>query len=83
MPPPTQAHTSDGAIETLDAATGDARGFGDAWLRAARTPLLRVPSFIVPESTNLLINPAHPAVAAMTVAHRRPFQFGERLWSAV
>jgi len=74
--------TGRGPIETLETAPDDTRAFSDDWLRAARTPLLKVPSFIVQESANLLINPAHPAAAAMSIVHRRPFRFDERLWSA-
>lgn len=33
---------------------------GDAWLRSRATILLRVPSVIVPASSNYLLNPAHP-----------------------
>ncbi|MDQ3206523.1 MAG: RES family NAD+ phosphorylase [Pseudomonadota bacterium] len=40
------------------------RKIGDAWLAAATDPLCEVPSAILPNSTNLLINPAHPAFAA-------------------
>ena len=36
------------------------RRAGDAWLRSARTPLLRVPSVIVPATWNTLLNPQHP-----------------------
>lgn len=33
---------------------------GDRWLRAGRTPLLRVPSAITPHTFNWLLNPKHP-----------------------
>ncbi len=36
------------------------RPFGDGWLRARRTALLRVPSAIVPATWNVLLNPQHP-----------------------
>jgi len=35
------------------------RSRGDRWLQAERAPLLRVPSAVVPETFNLLLNPAH------------------------
>ena len=35
--------------------------FGTEWLVSRRTPVLVVPSTIVPEEMNVLINPAHPA----------------------
>ncbi len=37
----------------------DGRAFGDRWLSEFRTPCLVVPSVIVPESKNLLLNPQH------------------------
>jgi RES domain-containing protein len=35
------------------------RATGDGWLRAGRSALLRVPSAVVPETFNVLLNPAH------------------------
>jgi len=68
------------AVETLDTLPEAPQALGDAWLAEARTPVLRVPSFIVPESFNLLVNPAHSAAAALSIANQRPFRFDERLW---
>jgi RES domain-containing protein len=49
------------------------RGLGDEWLRSGRAALLRVPSVILPKSTNALLNPAHPdAARAKIVAVTRP-----------
>ncbi len=58
----------------------DPQAAGDAWLASAKTPLLRVPSFIVPESFNLLINPIHPQAAAIRDFTTRDFKFDDRLW---
>ena len=52
---------------------------GDAWARAARTPLLRVPSAIVPEEESVLLNPRHPDAARVGVDLTRPFAFDPRL----
>jgi RES domain-containing protein len=54
--------------------------FGDAWLREQRTPVLQVPSAIVPESPNLLLNPAHPDAARARIVSQRRFAFDRRLW---
>jgi RES domain-containing protein len=54
--------------------------FGDAWIREQRTPILRVPSAIVPESPNLLLNPAHPAAVGVFIVGKRRFEFDRRLW---
>ena len=49
------------------------RSLGDEWLRGARTAILRVPSVILPKSTNVLLNPAHPdAKRARIVSTTRP-----------
>lgn len=55
------------------------RRHGDAWLEEGRTPLLRVPSAIVAESFNLVLNPAHPAAASLPPPVSRPFGFDPRL----
>ncbi len=36
------------------------RSLGDNWLEALKTALLYVPNALVPETTNILINPLHP-----------------------
>jgi RES domain-containing protein len=45
--------------------------FGTAWLRSRRTPLLVVPSVVMPEERNVLINPLHPASAAVSARKAR------------
>lgn len=47
---------------------------GNEWLRALRTPLLRVPSVIVPATWNLLLNPKHPDSKRVRIAqvHEHP-----------
>lgn len=35
------------------------RATGDRWLQKGRSPLLRVPSAVVPETFNVLLNPEH------------------------
>jgi RES domain-containing protein len=71
------------ALEILRAPDDvpDPAGFGDRWLGEARTPLLEVRSAIVTESTNLLLNPVHPAAARVRIETMRGFGFDPRLWS--
>lgn len=38
----------------------DARSHGDRWLRGVGSCVLRVPSRVVPDEANYLINPLHP-----------------------
>lgn len=43
---------------------------GDAWRKSMRSPLLVVPSVVVPEERNVLLNPLHPyahKVSATTI----------------
>jgi len=72
--------TGDLLAETLAETPVDPRAVGDAWLASGRSALLRAPSFIVPESANVLVNPAHRDAARLAVASIRPFAFDARLW---
>jgi RES domain-containing protein len=56
------------------------QAYGDVWLREQRTPVLKVPSAIIPESPNLLLNPNHPAATDARVTETRRFEFDPRLW---
>ena len=53
--------------------------FGDAWLRQARSAVLAVPSVIVTEEVNYLLNPAHPDFQKIIVAKSSDFLFDSRL----
>jgi RES domain-containing protein len=70
----------DAALEQVQVIPAQSRRFGDVWLAERRGSVLQVPSAIVPESPNLLINPAHPAASAIAIAGQRPFAFDQRLW---
>jgi RES domain-containing protein len=67
--------------ETIQEPPDDPRVIGDAWIESRRSALLRVPSFIVPESYNVLINPTHPDALSIQLGSVRPFQFDRRLWT--
>jgi RES domain-containing protein len=60
-------------------APRELQAFGEAWLREGRTPLLRVPSAVVPEEWNLLINPAHPQASGAEAVTVRRFGLDPRL----
>jgi RES domain-containing protein len=68
--------------QTIDDPSGDSRAIGDGWLTSRRSALLRAPSRIVPESYNILINPAHPDAASITQIAIRSFVFDKRLWAS-
>jgi len=55
------------------------RGIGDSWLIGGRSGLLRVPSAIVPNTFNWLLNPRHPEAARVTIAETFRAAFDPRL----
>jgi RES domain-containing protein len=68
--PPTWVAEPPGAAST---------DFGDAWLVSRAGALMLVPSIIVPEEYNVLINPAHPSAARITSAVTRQYLYDPRL----
>lgn len=52
---------------------------GDAWLQRGEHAVLAVPSAVVPEEVNFLINPLHPSAAGLRIVSSRPFAFDSRL----
>jgi RES domain-containing protein len=55
------------------------RAIGDKWLDEGQTAVLRVPSAVVPEEWNYLINPRHRAARSIEIVRRRRFSFDARL----
>jgi RES domain-containing protein len=53
--------------------------FGGEWLRAGHHLGLVLPSVVVSQARNLLLNPLHPAMAQVALVHQEPFQLDERL----
>lgn len=52
---------------------------GDAWTAARTSALLMVPSVIVPEEANVLINPVHPDAARLKAVKLRRWTYDPRL----
>jgi RES domain-containing protein len=55
------------------------RTIGDEWLASKSTALLRVPSAIVPETYNILLNPAHAEASRIQVRWHAEYPWGARL----
>ncbi len=55
------------------------RDFGTSWAEAANTVGLVVPSVVVPEEHNVILNPAHPDFAKIKISSMRAFRFDQRL----
>jgi len=56
------------------------RALGDKWLKSGETALLRVPSAIVPDSWNMLLNPMHPEANRVKVLWHRAHPWDKRLF---
>jgi RES domain-containing protein len=54
---------------------------GDAWLAAGHGLALAVPSAIVPEELNYVLNPTHPGFARLRFGRSIPFLLDPRLMS--
>ncbi|MBP3983393.1 RES family NAD+ phosphorylase [Pseudoxanthomonas helianthi] len=57
----------------------DVQQMGDGWLASCRSPVLRVPSVLVPGAYNLIINPACPEWRACTTEHCEVYRLDSRL----
>lgn len=56
------------------------RAVGDDWLARGESALLRVPSVIMPEVHNVLLNPLHPDIVRIRIAEVRDVPFDPRLF---
>ncbi len=57
----------------------ETRSVGDNWLASAGSLLLRVPSAIIDQTDNLLINPVHPDMRQVAIGYQKIFAFDARL----
>lgn len=53
---------------------------GDQWLRAQETLLLKVPSAVVTQEYNVLINPLHPHMESVKIVEVLPFMMDYRMY---
>jgi len=54
---------------------------GGDWLQRGRSAILRVPSAIIPNEWNYLLNPAHPDFSRIRLVRTEPFTFDPRIKS--
>ena len=55
------------------------REIGDHWFRGGTSAMLRVPSVLVYQETNFLLNPAHPDFKRIQIVETEDFRFDPRL----
>ena len=53
---------------------------GTDWVESCRSAVLRVPSAIVPEEWNYVLNPAHPDYREFVRSNPASFTFDPRMW---
>jgi RES domain-containing protein len=54
--------------------------FGERWLMAESSVCLRVPSAVIPEEFNLLVNPLHRDFDSLRFREPAEFEFDPRMW---
>lgn len=59
----------------------DTQSLGDAWLATNGSLALRVPSVHSASDFNILLNPAHPRAAGLTLQQTRAYEFDPRLFA--
>jgi RES domain-containing protein len=55
------------------------QSLGDDWAAAAKLPVLSVPSAVVPEERNYLLNPAHPLYSRIAIGSPMECRIDHRL----
>ena len=61
-----------------DPVPGAIQVIGDRWVSSGRSAVLRVPSVLVPEESNFLINPRHPDFTKIAVSRPQAYRFDSR-----
>lgn len=56
------------------------RALGTAWLKEQRSVVLAVPSAVVHDQMNYLLNPEHPRFGEITISKPKPYRLDRRLF---
>ena len=56
------------------------KDIGTEWVLKGSSPILRVPSAVVPDECNLLLNPQHGDFRRIQIGKPQPFTLDERIW---
>ena len=65
--------------DALDCEPVVSRAIGDRWLEGEVSLALQIPSVVIPDQYNVLINPRHPDFDQVTFADPIPFPFDPRI----
>ena len=66
---------------TAEGARARLRRVGDHWIASRSSLALIVPSVVLPRSSNILVNPLHPAFVQLRIDRPESFDFDPRLRS--
>jgi RES domain-containing protein len=66
----------------VEPPTSDTQEIGDNWVNSASSAVLSVPSAVVPEERNYILNPRHPAFEQIQIDEAFPCHFDPRLLGA-
>jgi RES domain-containing protein len=53
---------------------------GERWLRVSKSVVLSVPSVVIPDERNFVLNPTHGDFARLVINPFEPFSFDPRMW---
>jgi RES domain-containing protein len=53
---------------------------GERWLRSLASAVLSVPSVVIPNERNFVLNPTHPDFVRLVINPAEPFSFDPRMW---
>lgn len=53
---------------------------GERWLHESRTAVLSVPSVVIPDERNFILNTVHAQFAKLTISRPEAFTFDPRMW---
>jgi RES domain-containing protein len=62
-----------------DPAPPELATIGDGWVKQARSAVLAVPSAVIEEEMNFLLNPGHPDFSRIRIGNPQAFEFDPRL----
>lgn len=63
-----------------DPPPSELAAIGDQWARQSKSAVLKVPSAVIGEEWNYLLNPEHPDFNQIVIGIAKPFQFDARLF---
>ncbi len=61
-------------------APDETAAIGTDWARRGRGLALLVPSVVIPDESNVLLNPVHPRFGELRIGAGEPFSFDPRMW---